>query len=112
VPGLPGHRQRFAAGRQHPHIVGRGQQPGAQHRGRADHVLAVIQHQQQLLPCQRPAHRLGRRDAGLLANPESCRHCSRDLCRVLDRRQLDQPRPVREPARHPPGYLPGQPGLA
>ena len=32
--------------------------------------------------------------------------------RVPDRRQLRQPHPVREPRRHPPGHLPGQPGLA
>ena len=74
VPRLPGHRQRLPAGRQHPHVITGRQQPGAQLRGRADHVLAVIQHQQQLLPGQHPRHRLGRRDTGLLAHPQRRRH--------------------------------------
>jgi hypothetical protein len=50
VPDLPGHRQRLPAGRQDLHVITGCQQPGAQLRGRADHMLAVVQHQQQLLP--------------------------------------------------------------
>ena len=111
VPGLPGHRQRLPAGRQHPHIITGRQQPGAQLRGRADHVLAVIQHQQQLLPGQHPRQRLGRRHPRLLPYPQRRGHHRRDLRRVPHRRQLRQPRPVREPARHLPGHLAGQPGL-
>ena len=112
VPGLPGHRQRLPAGRQHPHIITRRQQPGAQLRGRADHVLAVIQHQQQLLPGQHPRQRLGHRRPRLLPYPQRRGHHRRDLRRVPHRRQFRQPRPVREPARHLPGHLAGQPGLA
>ena len=111
VPGLAGHRQRLPAGRQHPHIITRRQQPGAQLRGRADHMLTVIQHQQQLLAGQHPRHRLGRRHSRLLPDPQSRRHHGRDLTCVLHRRQLHQPRPVREPARHPFRHLAGQPGL-
>ena len=112
VPGLPGHPQRLPAGRQHPHIIAGRQQPGAQLRRRADHVLAVIQHQQQLLPGQHPRQRLGRRHPRLLPHPQRRRHHRRHLRRVPHRRQLRQPHPVREPARHLPGHLTGQPGLA
>ena len=111
VPGLPSHGQRLPAGRQHPHIITRRQQPRAQLRGRADHVLAVIQHQQQLLPGQHPRQRLVRRHPRLLGYPQRRGHHRRHLRRVLDRRQLRQPGPVGEPARHLPGHLAGQPGL-
>ena len=112
VPGLPGHPQRLPAGRQHPHIITSRQQPRAQRRGRADHMLAVVQYQQHLLAGQRPRQRLGRRQPRLLAHPQRRGHRRRDLHRVRHRRQLRQPRPVGEPARHLPGHLRGQPGLA
>ena len=54
VPGLPSRPQRLPAGRQHPHVITGGQQRGAQLSCRADHVLAVVQHQQQLLAGQHP----------------------------------------------------------
>ena len=114
VPGLSGHPQRLPAGRQHPHIITGRQQPGAQSRRRGDHVLAVIQHQQQLLPGQHPRYRLGRRHPHprLVPHSQRCRHHCRHQRRVPHRCQLRQPHPVGEPARHPPGYLTGQPGLA
>ena len=112
VPGLPGHPQRLPAGRQHPHLIAGGQQPGAQLRGRAGHVLAVIQHQQQLLPGQHPGQRRGRRKAGLLPHAQRRRHHGRHQDRVAHRGQLGQPHPVREPARHLFRDLAGQPGLA
>jgi hypothetical protein len=46
--------QRLPAGRQDPHVVTGLQQARAQLRGRADHMLAVIQHQQQLPAGQHP----------------------------------------------------------
>jgi hypothetical protein len=46
--------QRLPAGRQDPHIITGLQQARAQLRGRADHVLAVVQHHQQLLATQYP----------------------------------------------------------
>ena len=70
----PATAQRLPAGRQHPHIITRGQQPGAQLRGRADHMLAVIQHQQQLLAGQHPRQRLADRDTWLLPYPQRRRH--------------------------------------
>jgi hypothetical protein len=75
-------------------------------------MLAVIQHQQQLPTGQHPRQHPGHRDARLLPHSQRRRHDRRDQRRVLHRRQLGQPRPVREPARHSPGHLTGQPGLA
>ena len=88
------------------------QQPRAQRRGPADHVLAVIQHQQQLLPGQHPRQHLFRRHPRLLPHPQRRRHHRRNQRRITGRRQLHQPRPVREPAPHLDGHLASQPGLA
>ena len=111
VPRLPGYPQRLPAGGQHPHIIGAEQQPAAQLRRRADHVLAVIQHQQQLPPGQRVRQRVGRRHRGQVPDPQRRRHRGRHLRRVPHRRQLRQPHPVSEPAGHLPGDLAGQPRL-
>jgi hypothetical protein len=54
VPRLTRDPQRLPAGRQHPHVITGLQQARAQLRGRADHVLAVTQHHQQLPPGQHP----------------------------------------------------------
>ena len=120
-----GHRQRrqpvrrlardpqpLPAGRQDPHVITGLQQARAQLRGRADHVLAVVQHHQQLPPGQHPRHRLRRGHPRLLPHPQRHRHHRANPRRIPHRGQLGQPRPVREPARHPPGHLAGQPGLA
>ena len=48
----------------------------------------------------------------LLPDPQRRRHYCRNLHRVLHGRQFRQKYPVREPARHLPGHLAGQPGLA
>jgi len=85
VPGLPAHGQRLPAGRQHPHIITGCQQPGAELRGRANHVLAIVQHQQQLPPGQRPRQRIGCRNAGLFRHSQRCGHRRRDLHRVAHR---------------------------
>ena len=74
-------------------------------------MLAVIQHHQQLLAGQHPRQRLGRWHSRLLPDPQRRRDHRRNLPRILHRGQLDQPHPVREPARHLPGHLAGQPGL-
>ena len=112
VPGLTGHPQRLPAGGQHPHIITSRQQPRTQRRGRADHVLAVVQQQQHLLAGQRPRQRLGRRQSRLLAHPQRRGHHRRHLSGVRHRCQLHQPCPIGELACHLPGHLHGQPGLA
>ena len=116
VPRLPGDLQGLPAGSQHPHVVGAEQQPAAQLRRRADHLLAVIQHQQQLPPGQRTRQRIGRRHRGQLPDPQRRRHHRRYLRRIPHRRQLRQPHSVSEPGRDPRGHLagharlPGTPG--
>ena len=112
VPGLPRHPQRLPAGRQDPQVITGRHQLRAQPGSRAEHVLAVIQHQQQLLAGQYPGQRPGERRPRLLPDPQRHRDHRRNLFRVAHRGQLHQPHPVREPARHLPGHLTGQPGLA
>ena len=85
VPGLPGHPQRLPAGRQHPHIITGSQQPGAQLRRHADHVLTVIQHQQQLLPTKYPRQGPGRRETWLLPHAQRRRYHGRHQRRVAHR---------------------------
>ena len=75
-------------------------------------MLAVIQHHQQLPAGQHPHQRLRRGHPRLLPHPQRHRHGRRDPRRIPHRGQLGQPRPVREPVRHLPGDLAGQPGLA
>ena len=70
VPGLPGHAERLAAGGQDPQVVGGGQQSLAQFRHRGQHVLAVIEHQQQLLPGQRRDQRIRYRRAWNLVDTQ------------------------------------------
>ena len=111
VPGLPGDPQRLATSRQHPHIISGRQQPGAQPGGRPDHVLAIVQHQQQLLAGEHPRQRLNSGNPRLIPYPQRRRHHRGHQRRIPHRRQLRQPHPVREPARHPPRHHPGQPGL-
>ena len=111
VPHLPGHGQGLPAGRQHPHIITSTQQPSAQPRSRTNHMLAVVQHQQQLLAGQHSRHCIGHWHAGLLPHPQRCRHNRLHPRWIPYRGQLCQPRPVGKPARHSPGHLTGQPGL-
>jgi len=114
VPALPGHVQRLPAGGQHPHVSTGGQQPGAQLRRRGDHMLTVVQYQQQpmLVLRQRRRQRFFDGRPRQVTHPQRCRHRCRDLRRVPHRGQLGQPYSVREPARHPPGYLADQSGFA
>ena len=111
VPRLPRHSQRLPAGRQDLQIIGGRQQPPAQLRSPLDHMLAIIQHQQQLQPGQHPGQRLRRRHTRLPPHPQRRRHHRRHQHRITDRRQLHQPHPVREPPRHLLSHLTGQPGL-
>jgi hypothetical protein len=66
VPGLSRHRQRLPARRQDPYVITGLQQLAAQLSGRADHVLAVVQHRQQLPAAQYPRQPIRRRHPRLL----------------------------------------------
>jgi hypothetical protein len=74
VPRLAGHPQRLPAGGQHPDVIAGRQQAGAQPRGRVDDMLAVVQHQQQLLLGQRPGNRRGGRGSLLVVHPQRRRY--------------------------------------
>ena len=82
VPHFPGYPQRLPARRQHPHVVGAEQQPAAQLRGRADHMLAVVQHEQQLPLGQHLGQRVGGRRRGQVADAHGRRHHGRHLRRI------------------------------
>ena len=98
VRQLTGHPQHFAAG---------GQQldarPGLQQRlgqaGRCvQHMLAVVQDQQQLPVSDKLAQRIGHRPARRLFDAQHAGHCLRHplsgLLQVLQRRQLNKPHAV------------------
>ena len=109
---LPLDPQALAAGRQDHQPLTRPRKVPGQRRRPVEQMLAVIEHQQQLLAAQELHQRL----AGALAGPGGHREHRRDRIihpgRVADRRQLTQPRAITEPRRHLRGGLQRQPGLA
>ena len=111
VPCLPGDTQRFPAGGQHPHVVGAEQQPAAHLRGRADHLLAVVQHQQQLPSGQRAGQRVGRRYHGQVMDAQRRGHRGRHRFRSRTAASSASQHPVGEAAGHPLGHLACEPRL-
>jgi hypothetical protein len=87
-----------------------------EHRRRLDHVLAVVQDQQDLPLAERrdePVRRLHVRRLTEQRVPE-VEPGERRLCHVAvraDGRELHQPGPVRQAAEQPPRGFRGQPGL-
>ncbi len=67
-----------------------------QRRAGGEHVLGVVEYEQELPRPQVVLQRLRKAPARLLAEPERRRHRLRDETRVGQRRQLDQPDAVRE----------------
>ena len=63
--------QQLPAGSQHPHVITGRHQLRDQLSRRADHMLAVIQHQQQLLAGQHPRQRPRDRRPRLLPHPRT-----------------------------------------
>jgi hypothetical protein len=104
-PHLARQSDGLTAGGQHAHIVDGGQQCLAQLGHRSEHVLAVVQHQQDLLAAQDGHQRLSDRSAGILRDSQPGRDRRRDLARIPDGGQLHQPGPVGEPRSHRPRHL-------
>ena len=75
-------------------------------------MLAVVQHDQHILRCQRIQQRLRGRSARLFGQPQRLRDGRRHRVLVGDRGQLRQPHAVPRPAQQPGGQLQAQPGLA
>jgi hypothetical protein len=111
VPGLTRQPERLPAGGQHLHIVGARQQGQAQLGGGLDHVLAVVQHDEQLAAGQRRGQHGSVRHPRPRRYLQGSRHRRRYPVRIGDRGQLDQPHPVREPGGDLSADLSGQPGL-
>ena len=111
VDVLPRRAQRLAAGRQHSRVrIGAQQRRG--HAGRRlDHVLAIVQHDQETLGGHGRRHPLGRFRAGE-CEPESHRDRGRHQPRIRQRRELGHPHPVRVARQVLPRDLQAQPRLA
>ena len=84
----------------------------AERRRRGQHLLEVVEHEQELLVAQVLDQRLERALARLLAQAERLRDRRHDELRLADRRELDEGRAVREPLAHAGGELEREPGLA
>ena len=80
--------------------------------GGVEHVLAVVEHEQQAPPRQRLGDAVGHRPAGCGVIPSTVGHRIGHGRRVADRRQLDEPHSVRELGDQLGGDLHGQAGLA
>ena len=76
------------------------------------HVLAVVQHEQGLAGPQVVGQGLPHRPAGPLGHAQRRGDRLRHQRRVRQRREFDEPRPVRVGGRHRPRYLQRQPRLA
>ncbi len=88
--------QRLAARRYHPQPRRARQQPLTQPRGRVDHLLAVVQRQQQPARRERGGERLDQRAAAFLHHPDGRCHPGYDEIGLLQVAKLDEPHPVGE----------------
>ena len=83
--------QRLAAGREDARVRTGAQQRLGHARRRLDHVLAVVEHEQELLAAQRRGHALRRAGAGWQREPERGGDRDRDQLGIGQRRQLGDP---------------------
>ena len=112
VAGLTGQPDRLPAGGQDPYVVGGRQQRPAQFGHGRDDLLAVVQHDQQLLPGQGRGQRVGHRNPRPVGHTQSRGHRRRYPARVGDGGQLGQPDSIRVAGGHLPRHLAHQTGLA
>jgi len=112
VNGLPADAERLSAGGQQMHPRAAPQDRVGGLGAAVDQVLAVVQHDQDVLRGQRIDQGPGDRPARLPGDPQ--RPGNRRRHRVLagDRRELHQPHPVTGSVQHLGGHLQAQPGLA
>ena len=112
VDRLAGDGQRLPAGRDHMRFRAPPQDRLGDLGAAADQVLAVIQHDQDVLRRQRIGQRVQHVPARLRRDPQRPGDSRRDPVLVSDRGQLGQPHPVPGPIQQPCGHLQAQPGLA
>ena len=100
-PQLLGRPATLPRRRQHRHRVRPGKDRLDQIRRRVEHVLTVVEHDQQPPARQRPGDAVGHRQPGLGGDAQLGGHRVGHRRRVTDRGQLDQPHPVRRTRRSP-----------
>ena len=103
--------QRGAAGRQHLQRGRGGEEAGHLRRG-FDHVLAVVEEQQQLAGAEQRAQAGGERSVASLAEAERLGDRREDEGGIAERREVDERRPVGEGGRGVVGDRQSQPCLA
>ena len=112
VDGLPADAQRLAAGGQQVHPRAPPQDRLRGLGAGADQVLAVVQHDQDVLGGQGVEQGVQGGPARLPGDPQRLRNGRRHGVLVGDRGQLHQPHPVPGPVQQLGGHLQAQPGLA
>ena len=110
--GFAGDAQRLAAGDQEPNRRTLPEHNIGERGTGADEVLAVVQHQQQVLVGQPGGKRLDKGLTGLIAHIDRPCHGRHHQCRVRQHRQLRQPDAVRVGRLHLGRHRQGQPRLA
>ena len=104
--------ETLPARRQYPHPRALRFDRGHQTGSRAQYMLAVIQHQEQLLIAQVHDERFHQGQARMLGDSEHRRQGVDDLFRIADRGKLTEPRAVRKIGQHLLGDLQGETRLA
>jgi hypothetical protein len=103
--------QRHPAGDQDDH-AGAGLEQADHGIAGGQHVLEVVQHQQQPALAQGHCQQAGQRGRVPFVHAQLPGDGAEHQAGVAQRRQVGEHHPVTEVARHPPGHLDGQPGLA
>ena len=91
---LAAHLEALAGRRQDPRSIRPGDQQLGKSGGSAQHVLAIVEHEQEVLPGQRVDQRLGHRRLGLGVDTEGAGDGIGHRRRVTDRREVHHPRAV------------------
>ena len=112
VDGLRGRAERLTARGDDAHAGTGAQQRLGHVRGRFDHVLAVVEHDEHPPTGERLRHPLTRAHAAAGREPERTGNCVWNELRIGQRCQLGQPDAVGEVRHEPPRDLERQPGLS
>ena len=109
---FPLYSERLTAGGKQPNTWRGAQQPARQAGHCIDHVLAVVQHQQQLDRAERIDDRLDQLGAVLNSRAQGFGDCVTNRVGLVQWRQLDDERPAREVLPRRPRGFNGQTRLA
>ena len=92
----PGDRETLAAGSEHAEQAARAEQGVHRLRRHVEHVLAVVQDEQHPAAVKMLHHRVQDRLAGCMDDADGRRDRRRDVGRIGQRAQVDEPQPLRE----------------